>query len=1102
MKRAVNSFDMLFFTLLANLFSNNPSHKIFTKSNQRLTFAPVSGDYANNNWVNNNKINPSQFTYTSNGDKDDHPLSYAFNNPDTTQEDPNIYWVSKEPVTESSPSSIFITFEQMATVRGFLYSPAFRTRTIVRYFDGFPLTLKIYSSQGDGPYTLNDVFSGPVPTSVNWDRTQFIFSNPIQCSKLLIEICEASPDGSFSGNKTNAVAKEFIFIGEINKLAGEAVKGVYADNNYITLHEVPTNEFTYESTGSEKQGFPLSNAFDNNFKTYWSALYENNQTFKSSIIITFNEPKTIEAVLLDSAFSTKTIRRFDGYPTTFNIYTTLGQEPYKLGATFEQNPSAVTWNRTQFAFTNPILCKKLKLEFAEVTPDASFSNSQKCAVVSGLFFIERFVPDRGQWQKPFSPYDSTTYVNNHLMEPYLYRSTGDKEGHPISLAFDPENTNTYWVSDKPVSESSPSSIFITFKKACTINAFLIDTAFRTLTVREFDGFPLKLNIYTSYMDSPFTLNAVFTGDTPTQKDLSKFLYVFNYPIRCDKVQVEFVEVTPDGSFSANAKHAVVRTILFVGEPDVDFIESKGVEGIYNNPSYVNAQKIKSSTITRSSSGDMNNYPLSNLFDDKTNTFWNSDKINTDDFHATINVAFQTQVTLDAILMRTTYNSSGQIRTFNGFPTVFKVFASKETSGDFQHQATFIGELEYPTETVQFPFKTPLNCRRLKLEFADVTPNLFFAQGAKLASASLLQFLNEPPSPPPLPELGGSIELSPEQCNNKYQCRINITNDKQYNIIIRGSTFSGYRNTEANGGAISLVNTGSIMENVEYRQCESSFGGGAIFYQNKLEQENNFVLRNINFYNCKAVFGGGAYIYSKQALVEIDTCNFNNNELLPPGQNSGNFYGGSALYMSTLHGTTSQVTFNGCHGTVVKINTDMNARPALSSSSHSSKGNQKSVLFSHCTFNADESTTSSIYYIRGKSDESLFKVSECVFKGQLSKGAHHIDGKFASNIAPKLLVTLCKFSTNSKNALNFDPNNDYLSINLNDQIFNSNFSYHNESNNNIWKIIVTAALPAEIIIALIVMILFIKNKKNSNMKEGIAAEAQENSEKEAISPNLI
>ncbi|KAK8837679.1 hypothetical protein M9Y10_036214 [Tritrichomonas musculus] len=170
-------------------------------------------------------------------------------------------------------------------------------------------------------------------------------------------------------------------------LSFEGVKGNYVNSNFVNLHKVPASEFSYTASGS-LDNFPISNAFDDDQKTFWVSKNENNENFQNYIVVNFKKPITLSAILYDASYQAKdnNDREFNGFPTKLNIYTSIGDKPFKLNSVFTGAPK-YPWTRVQFSFSKSVTCEKLLIHFEEVTKDKLFTNSYS-AVTSGLVFIQ------------------------------------------------------------------------------------------------------------------------------------------------------------------------------------------------------------------------------------------------------------------------------------------------------------------------------------------------------------------------------------------------------------------------------------------------------------------------------------------------------------------------------------------------------------------------------------------------------------------------------------------------------------------------------------------------------------------------------------------
>ena len=138
--------------------------------------------------------------------------------------------------------------------------------------------------------------------------------------------------------------------------------------------------------------------------------------------------------------------------------------------------------------------------------------------------------------------------------------------------------------------------------------------------------------------------------------------------------------------------------------------------------------------------------------------------------------------------------------------------------------------------------------------------------------------------------------------------------------------------------------------------------------------------------------------------------------------------------------------------------------------------------SDCLFEIDPKSSCSIYYSRPKNmNENAVKVilNDCVFKGQLAKGAHHIDGVENDGEKSKLIIQSCKFASDKKLALNLK--NLMVSLDFNKQQFNykeKNEIVNNVSKNNSLFLVVGIAIFVALII-IVQMVKFATEKFNRN-----------------------
>lgn len=1032
--------------------------------------------------INSRVISNDLFTYSSTGDRIGYPLSNIFDYVGNT------YWVAADPSNGNTKSAINIFFKKTISFEQFLISTAYSTKLNgKREYYGHPLKVNVYTSVNHEPLKLHSIFSSEEPTLQSWgDGAQFTFSEPIVCDNLKIEFEKVSFDKYFGTNDETAAVGKLYLRGSLatDNLPFDKVSGVYADDTYVNNNKIPSSSFTYESNG-DKDDKPLSNAFDDKFNTWWAASQENSDSFKSAITVTFNSQVTLDAILYDSAFSSDGSKRtFSGFPTVLNVYTESENEALRLNTVFSGTaPTTSSWNRTQFVFKRPITVKKIKIEFAEVTPETFWSGSTKTAAAGGLYFISK-IPT---FTSANSTLNSGQAIPHRIPVNYFnYSTTGDREGFPISYAFDylTQVDRKYWIANDLSDGSSTSSIFIDFNKTVSLDTILFDHAFSTSgNNRRYDGFPTKLKIYTSLGNEQLSLKYTFEGNVPTLTSFgARSQFTFNAPILCDHLRIEFVEVSDDRSFT-NLKCAVIHEIFLVGDIVPDSLTFTGVSGSYTDQNFLNTYMLGNTRFSSESTGDKDGRPLSNAFDSNPRSYWVSSQENTDSFKNSITINFHSQQNLSAFLFDSAYRSrtdenNKDIRYFDGFPTTLSVFVYNDEVQSFILEAVFSGEPVYPWIRTQFIFKNTIRCNKIKLEFTDVTADGSFSNNKKHAVAAGIYFITESYRMPTIPPVDGTISIPQNKCNAHNRCDVNITVNNIIVIDLQQSSFSNFHSHE-NGGAISLINCGTLFKSSTFSECTSSKGGGAIFFQNNMQRENELNIEDVTFVNCTAVYGGAAYLYSRMAHVRIINCRFNDLKLQDPPEDyeSDVFVGGSALFLSVKNGDFPELTFNGCSDVVVKFYNNFDNKPNSMILSNSKKD---LVLFSRCTFKFDKPTKPLFYYVRGNNIDSIVKISDCSFIGEVDKSINFIDGKVIENNSPKLIVESCKFSSDSNQVFkSIDPN--VLSIKLNRQIFNFNYSKMKELNNS-WKSITAVVAPAALVVVIAIIAAIIFKKKNSNNED--------------------
>lgn len=104
---------------------------------------------------------------------------------------------------------------------------------------------------------------------------------------------------------------------------------------------------------------------------------------------------------------------------------------------------------------------------------------------------------------------------------------------------------------------------------------------------------------------------------------------------------------------------------------------------------------------------------------------------------------------------------------------------------------------------------------------------------------------------------------------------------------------------------------------------------------------------------------------------------------------------------------------------------------------------------------------------------------------LSEKAHYIDGEVISNKGHKLVVKKCKFESESGQAVNLDPTNKFIEIDLNEQDFkHSDDSKGNDEKKSSfpWKIIVAVVVPIVAVIVIVIVVIVVVRKKKTRSSD--------------------
>ena len=184
-------------------------------------------------------------------------------------------------------------------------------------------------------------------------------------------------------------------------------------------------------------------------------------------------------------------------------------------------------------------------------------------------------------------YDNISYLetNRVPISRFKAKTLGDQNDHEISKAFD-SNTSSFWASSTVNTDTVKNTITFEFQRLTTLDAIVMMPAYSTNnnvdpTTRRYDGFPTTMKVYTAYNNEEFKLHTIFTG-TPDPTDVwDRVQFVFGRQIKCDKLKIEFTEVTRDDSFGSDYT-AACGELYLVKPNDLTFTDENFIPG--DNPS--------------------------------------------------------------------------------------------------------------------------------------------------------------------------------------------------------------------------------------------------------------------------------------------------------------------------------------------------------------------------------------------------------------------------------------------------------------------------------------------------------------------------------------
>lgn len=622
-----------------------------------------------------------------------------------------------------------------------------------------------------------------------------------------------------------------------------------------------------------------------------------------------------------------------------------------------------------------------------------------------------------------------------------------------------------------------------------------------------------LKVYSALNENEdFTLISTFIGVPDI--DTKRVQFVIPHAVNCTKIKLEFVKVTPFKFQNDGSLYAGAAKFIFVQKVTTDY----EVIQYHANKGFPESRIIPPSKFTYTTNGNTNKGPQSNLFDDNDdyNSYWESSVSNG---NATIDINFTQLVKLDELIFGA-YKST--LSNNYGFPLNINIYASYDENEELGLKATFQGtpgdEIYY-----QLTLRQPISCTRLKIEIFDTHKK-------NKACLTCIKFIGELDI-----FLSGEIQddFTTQYVNNSYPFRgledkslvvydLPVDNDylfiveKQFyfhnvsftcpdalmsaikgnnsnQVIVKSCKFNScsVKSAIGSGGAILSINCVLKCESSQFVNCRSKENGGGGGISIVLNQNINedVTISKCKFSECSATFGGALYLYSNvdSNTIVIQKSTFLSNTLIESKSSTDSINGGSAIYVNAVKASIKFCKFVDNSGlSSVKVDNNFDKAPSLFLKETLF---DSSVSIENCEFEIDSSSKSSLFYVRGNKKAVDTVVSNCVFKGKLSKGAHHIviDSMLRKEEKPKLNIKSCRFSGDKMKSINLNFNDLYNSLvifNLNDQIFDYDEINRKDEKDAVKsnsKALFVAAMSLIFIaiITLIAVILTISLKKSDN-----------------------
>lgn len=354
----------------------------------------LTGTYKTAYGIKNSDIDLETLS-TNGGENGNYRLSNIFDGNKSS------FWISELGNTEQSKISVTVNFKSEKLIHNILYGVSYYSRSNGRNFSGYPSTLNVYAAKTGEDFKLVDT----ITSTPNQDTEFVLFSlnQAVSCNSIKLEFADVITFRDVFGGKDVAVISDLAFYTTPENIELSTpinAQGDYNSDNFLISNSVSNNMLSARANG----GGDVRNAFDGNTRTYWSSTNYNTELFKNKVTVVFDKPVKLESIVYSCSYYTANNKRnYSGFPQVLKIYTSQTDQDLSLTAMFAGAPTS-NWDKARFVFDSTVTCKRLVLEFTDVTTYSKVADGNPIAVAGELFLVQPVNTDLNEILDIFSDY--------------------------------------------------------------------------------------------------------------------------------------------------------------------------------------------------------------------------------------------------------------------------------------------------------------------------------------------------------------------------------------------------------------------------------------------------------------------------------------------------------------------------------------------------------------------------------------------------------------------------------------------------------------------------------------------------------------------------